>query len=103
MKNPYDLINKANSTFDLYLEKFSEFEKFMDESRDEWDKLNILFLKFMDESRDENKEITSQISDFKKESFEVQSELNNLISDFKKEYSTNINELFLFNDLCPKL
>ena len=59
MKNPYTFVNKANSTFNLYLEKFSEFEEFMEESRKEQEKTIQLLSEFRKEYQDYQNNVNS--------------------------------------------
>ena len=88
MKNPYTFVNKANSTFNLYLEKFSEFEKFMEESQKEQEKTNRLLLEFKKEYQDYQNNINS-----------ILVELSGMSESIIKEVMKNNVELENINDI----
>lgn len=49
IKNPYKLIDKANTTFDLYLDKYEEIEKYMISSKKEQDEIKNLIISFLNQ------------------------------------------------------
>ena len=48
IRNPYNLIEKANETFNLYLEKYEDIEKYMISSKKEQSEINHMFNSFLE-------------------------------------------------------
>ena len=104
MKNPYTFVNKANSTFNLYLEKFSEFEQFMEESRVEQEKTIKLIYDFMEESRVEQEKTNKLIYDFKKEYYSnIQDQKKDIIDEFHDEFKNMSEEMDVNNESIKEL
>ena len=62
IKNPYKLINKANSTFNLYLKKYEEYEKFMETYGEDQEKTNKTIQLFLEKYRYEYDQLNNTIN-----------------------------------------
>ena len=110
MKNPYNLIEKANETFNLYLNKYSEIEKYMESSKIEQNEIKILFNSFLEQynsQQDNNKEINENFLELLQKLIDEDKINKKMINELKYQFKElNSNQKIItdsINDLNTKI
>ena len=94
VKNPYKLLEKANSTFNLYLEKYSEIEKYMEESKKNQKETGEKIDSFLEK----DKEMRNQLDAANLEILELIQKQNQII----QEHNDKIDMIGELNDEIQK-
>ena len=105
IKNPYKLIEKANDTFNLYLNNHDDFENFMKNSNNNQKEINGLFNSFLKEYSDHQRKLdninqkfldffeilTTVVSENNKSIENLQLQLDHLSKDIATKSESNLN------------
>ena len=78
MKNPYRFVEKANNTFNLYLDKFDEIQEYMVSSKKEQVELKNLFKSFLEEYNNHQNKLNDLIANLIEENVANKEAMRNL-------------------------